>query len=171
MNFSDGSHTVESNFFDPDWTQVTGYDALVGTGLYNGGLYAGTLDLREHDLTLSADDQAKTLDSITFNTVSSSGDGMVVFAMSGLVVNTAVQSYSNDVVVAADSTIDVENTPLTVMGHLAIGGNKLSITGTTGTNLTLGATTLSGNPTFDVAAGAALDARRPGRWRHAPHDH
>ena len=111
LNFADGSHTVESNINDPDWTQATSNDALLNTGFDNGSLYAGTLNLREHDFALSPADQAKTLNSISFNTVSSSADGLVVFAVSGLDVNTTVQSYANNVSVAADSTIDVENTP------------------------------------------------------------
>ena len=160
LNFSDGSHTVESNLNDPDWTSTTAYDALLNTGLYNGSLYAGTLDFREHDLVLSANDQAKTLNSITFNTVSSTGDGFVVFAMSGLAVNTTPQTYANALSVTADSTIDVQAAPLAALSSLAIGGNKLSVTGATGTNLALGPTTLSGSPSFDPAAGTTLTLAR-----------
>ena len=42
------------------------------------------------------------------------------------------------------------------MGNLAIGSNKLSLTGMSGASLTVGTTTLSGNATFDPAAGTTL---------------
>ena len=157
LNFSDGSHTLESNINDPDWTQVTSYDALLNTGLYNGSIYSGTLDLREHDFALAPTDQDKTLDSLTFNTVSSSGAGLVVFAASGTDVNTTPQTYANDLSITADSTIDIEAVPKATLGNLTIGGNTLSLTGMSNADLTLGTATLTGNPTFDVAAGTALE--------------
>jgi autotransporter-associated beta strand protein len=60
------------------------------------------------------------------------------------------QAFANDVVVKADSTLDVEMTPA-VMGNLTIGAN-LTVTGTgpslsSGPSLTLGAVTLTANAT------------------------
>ena len=155
LNFSDGSQTVESNITDPDWTASNGQNAI-DTGLYNGGVYAGGLYLREHDFALSAADQAKTLTSVTFDTIGSTGAGLVVFAMSGLDVNTTPQNYANALSITADSTIDIESAPYASLSSVAIGSNKLSVTGLAATNLTLGTTTLSGNPTFDPAAGTTL---------------
>ncbi len=66
-------------------------------------------------------------------------------------------SLANNLVVTADSTIDVTGfSSATVTGSLAIGANTLSVTGgSSGANipytLTLGATNLSGNATFNVA--------------------
>ena len=62
----------------------------------------------------------------------------------------------NAVAVTTNSTIDVTGYASASLGALSINGSKLSITGgSTGTNaaygLTLGATTLTGNATFDVA--------------------
>ena len=72
-------------------------------------------------------------------------------------MSSAPQTFTNSVSVTADSTIDVQSSPVASMGNLSIGSNKLSLTGITATNLTLGqATTLSGNPTFDQAAGTTL---------------
>ena len=64
------------------------------------------------------------------------------------------QSYANNVVVTADSTVDVSGSLLANLGTLSIGSNMLSVTSgdetPAGYNLTMGTTTLSGNPTFNV---------------------
>jgi hypothetical protein len=66
-------------------------------------------------------------------------------------------SLGNNVTVTANSTIDVTGpSSAAITGTLSIGSNTLFVTGgSTGANvpyiLALGATTLSGNPTFDVA--------------------
>ena len=58
--------------------------------------------------------------------------------------------------VTADSTIDVQTSLAATMGPLSIGSNKLSLTGGSGASLALGATTLTGNATFNPAAGTTL---------------
>ena len=73
-----------------------------------------------------------------------------------------VLAYANNVVVTADSTIDVTGTPSASLGTLSIGSNTLFVTGSSyGTDLpyglNLGATSVSGGgtTTFDVANNGA----------------
>ena len=79
------------------------------------------------------------------------------FALSGAVPGlVATQSYPNTINVNTNSIIDVQNSAAATLGNLNIGTNTLSLTGAASTSLTLGATTLSGNPTFDVPADATI---------------
>ncbi len=157
LNFADGSHTVLSVANEPDWT-FNGNNALLNTGLANtGGYYGGTLNLFEHDFTLTAADQAKTLNSVTFNTTSSTGAGLAFFAMSGQVVAAQQpQNYSSSIAVTANSTIDIQTTPNASAGGLSINGSTLTLTGMSGANFSVGATTLTASPTFVPAAGTTL---------------
>ncbi len=77
--------------------------------------------------------------------------------ITGNLVTAPVQTYTNNLVVTADSTIDVSGSPQAVMGNLSI-ANKLSLTSSDNTanayGLTLANVTLTGNSTFDVANSA-----------------
>ena len=115
LNFSDGSSTTLSSASDLDWTIDNSHNALLNTGLvpHDGGSpYTATLDLREYDYSLSAADQAKTLNSVTFTTTSTVGGGLVVFGVSGqefvASAPSPAQTYANTLTVTADSTIDVQ---------------------------------------------------------------
>ena len=66
------------------------------------------------------------------------------------------QTYGNNFVVTANTTIDVSNSLHAAIGPLSIGANTLALTGTAGASLATGAVTLSGNPTFDQAAGTTF---------------
>ena len=163
LNFSDGSQTVLADTSDPDWTQDSAYNALTNTGLVpraGGTPYTGILDLREHDFDLSTADQAKTLESVTFTTLSSTGAGLAFFGLSGEEFTTPVadptQTYGNAVSVTADATIDIQTSPLATLGPLTIGANTLSLTGMSGADLTVGTVSITGNATFDQAAGTTL---------------
>ncbi len=73
-----------------------------------------------------------------------------------IVANGAGATFSNPVSLSSNSTIDVTGVNSATMGSLSIGTKTLSVTGgSTGANapytLTVGATTLTGNATFDVA--------------------
>ena len=69
-------------------------------------------------------------------------------------VVSATQTYTNNVSVTSDSTINVTTSLAAVMGNLTIGGHTLNVNSsdTSGSmyTLTMGATTLTGNPTFNV---------------------
>ncbi len=162
LNFADGStDTLNSPYLD--WTSgATAQNpfALTNVGLaglgqpWGGNYYQNQLSLFENDFTLSPSDQTKTLNSITFNT--SGGGGLMLFALSGDILAPTSPSYGNAVNVAADSTIDLQGIVNATLGGLNIGSNTLSVTGDAGASLTVGVTTLSGNPTFEPAAGIAL---------------
>jgi len=90
LNFSDSTSTTLSNVTDPDWTQ-NGNNARTSVGLVGrtaswSGFYTGTLNLFEHDFTLSPGDQAKVLNSIK---LTRTGGGILMFfALSGPAVVT-----------------------------------------------------------------------------------
>ncbi|MCF7733837.1 MAG: SGNH/GDSL hydrolase family protein [Akkermansiaceae bacterium] len=90
LNFSDSTSTTLSNVTDPDWTK-NGNNARTSVGLVArnaswSGFYTGTLNLFEHDFTLSPGDQAKVLNSIK---LTRTGGGILMFfALSGTAVVT-----------------------------------------------------------------------------------
>ncbi len=76
------------------------------------------------------------------------------------IVGDSGAALANGITVSANSTIDVTGVNSATFGPLSIGGKTLFVTGgSTGAGsafrLTLGPTTLSGNPTFDVADNGA----------------
>jgi autotransporter-associated beta strand protein len=156
LNFQDGSHDSTSFATNtaPDWFSTTGV-AIGGLGrvAQNTPNYSGlpnSPSLFEQDLTLPTADQGKVLTSISFTRAT--GGTLGVFAVSGV---QSQQSYPNSVVLTANGTIDVQNAAA-VVGPLSIGNQTLTVTGGTGTSLTAGATTLTGNPTFSPAASTPL---------------
>lgn len=179
LHFSDGS-TVSTTIIAYDWYLNTPgqeaarapYQALPNTvsrwNMVASG--AGTLDtggganfgMYETDINLSningVNYSGKMLTSLTFHDDfgQTANTYEAVFAVSGA-INTlnAAQIYSNNVVVSADSSINISGSLAASMGTLGIGSQKLSVTSADTTanpySLTLGASTLSGNPAFDVA--------------------
>ena len=87
LNFSDGTSAITSTWSDPDWVSnpgpadrcLTSY-GLKGTA---GNFYSSYLWMAERDVTLAVADQIKTLNSITFTTIGSSGQQLMLFAVSG----------------------------------------------------------------------------------------
>jgi len=116
--------------------------------------------LYEDDFTLSATDQSRTLESVTFTDTTGSAN---IFAISGssYVVPSinSTQTYANDVSVTANSDIDVSGSLNAIMGSLSMGGNTLSVSSmdhtTNAYSLTLGYTQFQGSSdTFNVASSA-----------------
>ena len=86
LNFADGSSTTTSTWSDPDWTQTGPADTcLTFYGLRNpsGGFFANYLWMAMRTVTLSAIDQTKMLNSITFYTTSNNDQHLALFAVSG----------------------------------------------------------------------------------------
>ena len=155
LNFADTTTTTVTGQTAPDWFNNTPFvDSDFGRMNRNDGSFqnvGGNPRLYETPFTLSPTDAAKTLNSITFN---STGGGVLnVFAVTA---DTTAQSYANNLIVTADSTLDVQSSPNASFGPLAIGANALTVTGIAGANATVGATSLSGNPTFKPAANVTL---------------
>ncbi len=77
-----------------------------------------------------------------------------------LALNVQPAPTSNNVVVTSPSTINLGVSPSGTLGTLSIGTTTLNITGVSGVTdtpytLTFGATTLTGNPTFNIANNGA----------------
>ena len=71
-------------------------------------------------------------------------------------VYAAAQAYANNVTVTQTRTVYVTNSLAASAGTLAIGSNKLSLTGRERAGWTLGTATMSGNPTFETATNTTL---------------
>ena len=118
LNFSDGSSTTTTTWSDPDWTSNPGPSdrCLTSYGLKkaaDGSFYTGYLWMAQRDYTLPVADQYKTLRSITFVTTGASGSQLVVFAVSGYVL---------DSLTALNHAVD-----LTSAGDGAAGGGTRSV--------------------------------------------
>ena len=169
LNFADGTTYTSNGNPYWYWVNTNSEDAYENTGLVqhsatawaSNQFYAGTLSLVENDFTVPVADQSKAIDSVTFQVAS--GGGLMIFGLAGSVSSAAPNNvYSNALNVTANSTIDLESPGSTSpagnasVGPLSIGGNVLSVTGTSGASLTTGAVTISGNATFSPAAGITL---------------
>jgi autotransporter-associated beta strand protein len=161
LNFSDSSSTTVTGITSRDWFGGPASETILqlnGRLNRNDGTFAnvnsGDPRIYSTDFTLSAADQLKTLNSITFATTSTGGT-FNVFGLSGS-IGFATQVYTNPVTVTADSTLDQLNVPNVTLGPLSIGTNKLTTTGSAGSNLTLGAATLTGNPEFSPQTNSTL---------------
>ena len=152
LTYSDLSTTNFTGLSAPDWFNDTPAFALGDVGRQSRGSGAVQSNspnprLFEVVLTLSAADSLKTLSSITFTNTASVLD---VFAITAV----AQIAYPNNIIVNANSTINVTNVPSAqISGTMTLGTNTLFVTGG---SVTVGGTTLTGNPTFDAASGAAL---------------
>ncbi len=163
LHFTDGS-TTSVDLSSPDWFNGNPF-AITNLGrmsLVDGTPDAGATTnprLYSQEVFLSTADQAKTLNWIdfTYTNAASSGSILNIFGVSGVAPG-GPTSYTNAVTVTANSTVEMLNTGSLTFGPLSIGGFTLTTTtGTTsGTSLTFTGTSLTGNPTFNVAGGQTL---------------
>ncbi len=163
LNFADGTNITVSNQTAPDWFSggtpaLAGFGRVGTGGVFDNSYQTSDPELFENDYTLPIADQSKILNSISFTYGSGGvGNALGIFAVSGSGIAAGQsQSYPNNVVVTANSTLDVQLALTASLGTLQIGSNTLSLTGAAGANLTLGATALTGNATFSPAAGTTL---------------
>ena len=158
LNFADGSSTTTNPVSSRDWTQ-TGQPGtcLTNYGLYNGGFYNNYLYMAEQDVTFSAADQAKVLQSITIN-----GNGnLMVFAVSGSAAASPagrnnVLPTSTPLVIAANSTLDL-NGGTQQVASLSGAGLLTNSSTSTAAVFTVGdasSTTFSGSITDSGAPGS-----------------
>jgi fibronectin-binding autotransporter adhesin len=130
---------------------------------------AASLTIQENDLTLSAADQLKMVQSIEFLPTSLPGVSAEIYAISGTsaagFTPQATQAYANNILVSGNSTIDISGSLTASAGALHIGGsvvggaNVMSVTSsdTSGNaySLTLGMVTFDGNASsFNVSNSA-----------------
>ena len=167
LNFSDLTTTTVTGITAPDWfNNVPFIDSNFGRMTGATGAYAnvgpppvgGNPRLYDFTYPLLAADAAKTLSSITFNAHANPGPPQAIVNIFAVTADglSPTQVYPNNVVVTANSTINVTNSLSATMGTLSMGANTLNLTGTATAQLTLGATTLTGNPTLDQAANTTL---------------
>ncbi len=174
LNFADGT-SVNATYKAYDWSigtdaARTAASAFGSTGVARyspaQGLDARAFGLYESDIDLTniggVDYSMKQLASLTFS--AATGDGQThamtdVFAVSGTArgwVASTFQNYANAVNVTANSTIDVSEMLSATMGALTINASRLSVTSADATtnpySLALGATTLNGAASFDIAS-------------------
>ena len=133
LNFADGSSTITSTWNDPDWTANPGPAdrALASYGLKNtnGSFYSNYLWMAQRDVTLSAADQAKVLNSITIFTTSAVGQQLAVFAVSGIVLSvpsTDILPDTSRVSIASGATLDLAGNDETI-GPLSGAGGTVSL--------------------------------------------
>ena len=155
LHFSDGSSDTLSSFTDPDWT-VSGNNALTSVGLVNrtatwagSGPYTNSLYLFEHDVSLSAGDQAKTLQSISFG---NAGVNLMLFAVSGVNFGSGsnLLPTTTALTISASSTFDLGgfNQQVASLGdYSATSGGGSIINSATGTTSLLTLQTSSGSTT------------------------
>ncbi len=157
LTFADSS-TTTGTFQPLDWTHYDSVLTSLAQRSTSGGAYYNNAGLSQTDIVLSSADQAKVLNSISFTAAGGGGSWiMAVSGTSGTLGYASTQVYGNAVNVTADSTIDVRNSLAATLGSLSIGNHTLSLTGDSGASLTVGATTLSGNATFNTAADTTLN--------------
>ena len=151
--------TVVNNNYSQGYTQRTGQIALTA-GQYpieiayyeGGGGYLVSAQGQAGATTLNGTTDLPSALDLQFTTDPSVNMGLSVTTV-------ANQNYSNTVLVNATSNIDLGNVPSASFGPLTIGTNQLNVfasgTSSFARSVTLGAVTLTGNPTFDVASSAS----------------
>lgn len=158
LHYSDGTEDVTGlTFTSTDWFNGTPV-ALTASGRIDAGGYnnVGTTNPRLYDAIITNPNPASPISSIDLSwQVGSNGNAhTAIFAINAPVLNgDPAQNFTNNVVVTADSGIDVRTFLGATMGNVSIGSNTLSITGINSATLTLGAFTLTGNANVSVAPG------------------
>ncbi|QJX01335.1 cadherin-like domain-containing protein (plasmid) [Frigoriglobus tundricola] len=109
LNFSDGSMTTLSNQTVPDWTDNTGEVAITNLArITQSGNASDTLGtLTEIDIPLSAGDQAKTLDSVTFTNDTLGSSTTNIFAISADLAPTVTSPPPGPAPAPAVAAVDV----------------------------------------------------------------
>ncbi len=160
LHFTDGSTTPMNGLNGPDWFNNTPF-AITDLGRmdrFDGnpdtGVTGGNPRLYPVDINLSSADQAKTLDWIDFTRTG--GQRLNVLGISGAAPG-GLTSYANPVTLTASSTIEMLNTGSMTLGQLSINGSFTLTTRAFGnTTLTFPSTSITGNPTFAIAAGQTI---------------
>lgn len=158
LRFSDGTTRTITGLSAPDWfnnnpfaiTNLGRMERQDGEPDLQGAITnPGNPRMYPVDFHLTDAEQLKTLVGVDF--ARTGGGRLSIFGLSGAGVGGA-NTYANGVNVTANSTIEMLNTGFLTLGPLSIGGQTLTTTAFGNTSLTFQSTTLSGNPTFNVAA-------------------
>ena len=165
LHYSDGTPDATGlTFNSPDWFFVNTNIAIIANGRISAGGYdsVNSGNPRLYDAIINNPNPANPIASIDLSWAvgGSTNAHTAIFGVNTPVLNgDPAQNFGgNNVVVTADSTIDVRPVAGATLGNVSIGTNTLSATGINGTTLTLGGINMSGNPTLNVAAGLTASA-------------
>jgi autotransporter-associated beta strand protein len=165
IHYSDGTLDATGlTFNSPDWFGGTPV-AINASGRINSNGYdsVGQANPNLYDEFITNPNPTKLVSSIDLSWAVGSNGGAhtAIFGIAGAnssntsvavpVVNSdPAQTFTNNVTVTADSTIDQRSAAGGSLGNLSMGTNTLTMTGLSGTTLGLGTVTLTGNPTLSV---------------------
>ncbi|MFO0809977.1 MAG: autotransporter-associated beta strand repeat-containing protein [Gemmataceae bacterium] len=161
LHYADGTPDATGlTFTSADWFNNTpiainanGRIAAGGYNNVNGG------NPRLYDATIANPNPTNPISSIDLSWTGGTNTHTAIFAVSTPVLNgDPAQNFTNNVVVTADSTIDIRTVAGATLGNVSIGTNTLSITGITGATLGLGAITMTGNATVSPDTGVIVTA-------------
>jgi len=127
LNFADGS-TTSGNFQPRDWTQANAITTSLARGSDSGGAYYNNAGLSETDIVLSAADQAKVLNSITFT--ASGGGGSWIMGVSGNILgdpNTDILPDTSPVTIAAGAALDLAGSSETIGALSGVAGSSVAL--------------------------------------------
>jgi fibronectin-binding autotransporter adhesin len=159
LHYSDGTSDASGLIFTaPDWFNGTpiavNANGRISSAGYNN-VNAG--NPRLYDEFITNPNPGSPISSIDLSWTGSATTHTAIFAINAPVLNgDPAQTFTNNVSVTADSTVDVRSVAGGSLGNLAIGTNTLNITGLSGTSLALGAVNLSGSATLNTGTGLAL---------------
>src|SRR5207245_1171555 len=111
----------------------------------------GTTNPRLYDAVITNPNPVNPISSIDLSWTGGATTHTAIFAINAAVLNgDPAQTFTNNVLVTADSTIDLRSVAGGSLGNLSMGTNTLNLTGLAGTTLTLGNVSLTGNPTLNT---------------------
>jgi autotransporter-associated beta strand protein len=155
LHYTDGTPDAPGSMFvSPDWLGGAG-----GFGRISAAGYAAGGNLFERSVTNP--NPAHLIGSMDLSWLpgTNAGAHTVILALSGgpglpipVLGGNPAQAFANNVLVTADSAIDVRTSAGATLGNLSIGANTLTVTsGLQGSpSLTVGGVAMTGSPTFNV---------------------
>jgi autotransporter-associated beta strand protein len=169
LHYSDGTPDATGlTFTSPDWFNNTPI-AISASGRINSGGYdsVGTANPNLYDEFVTNPNPTKLVSSIDLSWTGGATTHTAIFGIAGADSSNAsvavsvlngdpAQTFTNNVTVTADSTIDLRSVAGGSLGNLSMGTNTLTTTGLSGTTLGLGTVTLTGNPTLSVGTGLTV---------------
>jgi autotransporter-associated beta strand protein len=172
IHYADGTHDATATFRSPDWftTTTSGLPATPAVGASGvisstGGAITGSYpNLFDESIVNPNPSSLVSNIDMSWVTGSATTTHTVVMALGapGAAIPIAgpngAQTFTNNVAVSADSTINIQTPAGAGLGNLTIGPNTLNVTagGQAGATLTLGAVSMTGDPIFKVASGIIL---------------
>src|SRR5205823_3121906 len=135
----------------PIAVNANGRISAAGYNNVNGG------NPRLYDEIVNNPNPGNPISSIDLSWAGGATTHTAIFAINTAVLNgDPAQTFTNNVVVTADSAIDLRSVAGGSLGNLSMGTNTLNLTGLSGTALALGTVSLTGNPTLNTGTGLTV---------------